>query len=248
MKMRTISKKNQRFMTILVCLILFLFVVMSYFYSNPGEKGLDLAIFGYLMVLPSGLISLIALFYFRIIRKINFESIGRKKLIYIIIGNCLLIFPMTPVVMFGLHDSPSVLGIITPFVFQVLVPFLYLKMIAVILSLQDVDKLQENTEQVLDQVQGIVPNEKFDPAARSEYPSNSDSFRCGRNKNQCSQEALPNSNSAAFNAHNQEFSDVTFEELEIRRNETGAHVPGALREEQIPESEGDENDEERDGN
>lgn len=133
MKEPEVLQTKQKFFTILVCITLFVLFVISYFFFNSGEKGLDLAIFGYLMVLPSGVISVFALSFFRFIRKIEFESLGRKRLALVIMGNCLLIFPMTPAVMFELHNSSSAFGVIAPFVFQVLTPFLYYKMITLVL-------------------------------------------------------------------------------------------------------------------
>ena len=76
--------------------IIYTGIAFTYFYLNPGEKYLMLGIFGYFLIIPSFLFSLVVLFIFHCLKKISLSGIDRKTLMITALGASLLIFPLLP--------------------------------------------------------------------------------------------------------------------------------------------------------
>ena len=76
--------------------IIYTGIAFTYFYLNPGEKYLMLGIFGYFLIIPSFLFSLVVLFIFHCLKKISLSGVDRKTLMITALGASLLIFPLLP--------------------------------------------------------------------------------------------------------------------------------------------------------
>ena len=67
-----------------------------YFILNPGEWGFALMVFGNILILPCGIISLLTLIYFTYFNGLDLSKVKWKWLCAVAVGDGILIFPLLP--------------------------------------------------------------------------------------------------------------------------------------------------------
>ena len=102
---KMLGDEKVRCVLFLVFKVFYIGGAFAYFLYNPGEKRLILGIFGYLIVLPAGIISITVFCAFYRLEKIRLTGIPVAKLLAMAIGDGFLIFPLIPVTVYLAVDK-----------------------------------------------------------------------------------------------------------------------------------------------